>query len=266
MDKDIWVGILDAVRLKVYSNKQYVAGEVVPVINSLESPLIPPDLPNDGATRIGYSLPDTAPNKTCRLHYCGETAGTTVVFDWGDGTTTTSTGSGYKTVTHTHTSGGNYTLVIKVTAGSIYFGGGTTHTLWGTYNDNTYLRPRFKWVVFGNVGFDSYALYTAYGLETVKLPAGITIIKTWALSNCITLREIDVPATVTALYSAAFAAGYNLKRIRFNSATPPTVDNEIVFNSLPADCVISVPTGKLSAYTSAANYPNSDNYTYVEED
>ena len=266
MDKDVWVGILDAVRLKVYSSKQYVAGEVEPIINSLESPLIPLDLPNDGAIRFGFSLPGTAPTKTCRLHYCGETAGTTVVVDWGDGSTHTSTGSGYRTCVRNYPAGGNYTITMRVTAGSISFGGGTTHTLWGTYNDNTYLRPRFKWAVFGNAGLNSYVFYMAYGLEAVKLPAGMTEVGSYALSNCLTLKEIDIPATVTSIGTYAFAANYNLKRIRFNSATPPAVANANAFNALPADCVISVPTGKLSAYTSAENYPNSSNYAYIEED
>jgi hypothetical protein len=53
--------------------------------------------------------------------------------------------------------------------------------------------------------------------------------------------------------------------LRFNSATPPTVANSNAFSNLQSTCIISVPTGKLSAYTSAANYPSSSTYTYIEE-
>ena len=58
---------------------------------------------------------------------------------------------------------------------------------------------------------------------------------------------------------------YGLKELHFKPTTPPAVANANAFTGLPTDCVIYVPTGKLSAYTSAQNYPSSASYTYVEE-
>lgn len=263
MDKDIWVGILDAIRPKIFSNNQYVAGEVAGLINMLESPAIPPNLPNDGKIRIGYSMPATAPNKTARLCYYGNTSGTAVVVDWGDGSALeTYKGGGRKRLAHIYTDGAGCIITMEVKSGSIKFGGGSASSLWESY---AYEQNRIRWVVFGNAGIDSYALYYGTAIRAVRLPAGMETINTYALSNCIALEELDIPATVTSIEANALNGARNLLRLRFNSETPPTVASSTAFNSLPADCVISVPTGKMSAYTSAENYPSSDNYTYVEE-
>jgi hypothetical protein len=40
--------------------------------------------------------------------------------------------------------------------------------------------------------------------------------------------------------------------------------NSYAFNGIPSDCIIFVPAGSLSAYTSAQNYPSSSTYTYIE--
>jgi hypothetical protein len=42
------------------------------------------------------------------------------------------------------------------------------------------------------------------------------------------------------------------------------VESSTTFANIPTDCVIVVPTGTLSAYTSATNYPDSATYTYIE--
>jgi hypothetical protein len=53
--------------------------------------------------------------------------------------------------------------------------------------------------------------------------------------------------------------------MRFEGTTPPTVANSNAFSKVPTDCIISVPVGSLSAYTTATNYPDPATYTYVEE-
>jgi hypothetical protein len=70
---------------------------------------------------------------------------------------------------------------------------------------------------------------------------------------------------VTSIAALAFSSCYGLGEIHLQSATPPTVANSNAWQSLPTDCIIYVPIGSLSAYTSATNYPSSSKYTYVEE-
>ena len=75
---------------------------------------------------------------------------------------------------------------------------------------------------------------------------------------CNGVESIEIPSLVTSINQVSC---YGLKVLKFNGTTPPTVSQSI---TIPTDCKIYVPTGSLSAYTSAAKYPDSNTYTYVE--
>ncbi len=77
--------------------------------------------------------------------------------------------------------------------------------------------------------------------------------------------KVYIPATVTSIAASAFGSCTGLAEIHFKPTTPPTVANSNAWTGLPTNCKIYVPTGKLSAYTGASNYPSSSTYTYVEE-
>lgn len=102
-------------------------------------------------------------------------------------------------------------------------------------------------------------------LQEINLPQGLTAIPTSCFSSCGNLRTITIPAAVTTIGNYAFSGCVLLHKIKFLPTTPPTISNSNAFSNLPAGCVISVPTGSLSAYTSAQNYPSSSTYTYIEE-
>ena len=116
---------------------------------------------------------------------------------------------------------------------------------------------------FGAIG--NYFLYNCYSLLRVHLAPTTTSYGTTTLYATVSLRDIVIPAEVTAFGSNAFYICYSLRKIRFLGSTPPTIGATNAFSSLHPDCVISVPTGKLSAYQSAANYPDPNTYTYIEE-
>ena len=86
-----------------------------------------------------------------------------------------------------------------------------------------------------------------------------------AFRNCYSLTSITIPDGVTSIGTYAFSLNYSLGKIRFLPQTPPTVSGSNAFSSIETDCIISVPTGTLEAYTTATNYPSSATYTYVEE-
>ena len=112
---------------------------------------------------------------------------------------------------------------------------------------------------------NSSAFYNCYALSAIVILSGVTTIGSSAFRACYSLSSITIPSTVTSIATKAFYDCYGLAKIRFESGTPPTVSNSDAFTNIPPDCVISVPTGKLSAYTSASNYPSSSTYTYIEE-
>lgn len=104
-----------------------------------------------------------------------------------------------------------------------------------------------------------------YGLLNVNIPTNATTIDSDAFYSCTELASITIPPNVTTIYTYAFSSCTGLGEIHFKRSTPPTVRNSNAFYNLPTDCKIYVPTGSLSAYTSASNYPSSSTYTYVEE-
>lgn len=103
-------------------------------------------------------------------------------------------------------------------------------------------------------------------LTTLQLPNGLTSIGTQGFYVCTSLASMTIPPLVTSIGGAAFSTCYSLNRLRFEAQTPPSAATTTTFASLPTTCVISVPRGSLAAYTSATYYPDSNTYTYIEED
>ena len=299
---------------------------------------IPSGLPQDGATRIGYNIPEGG-NKTIVLVFTHNTGDTISVVDWLDGSATeTNTGNGAKTLTHTYASEGDCIAKITVSGGNIKFGGSSSSTIYGGQSNTTspYIKNYVKWIVLGNgvVELGNYAFadcralqeirfpstglttignnvfyynvalkgieipntvttigtsvfYSATGLEEIKFPAiaisgsvcnycislkdvtipsGVTSIGNTAFGDCWNLQSVVIPATVTSIGTSTFTHFYGAQKIRFAGTTPPTLAGSNSFGNMPTSCVISVPTGYLSAYTSAQYYPSSSTYTYIEED
>lgn len=85
-----------------------------------------------------------------------------------------------------------------------------------------------------------------------------------AFSYCSALTSITIPSSVTEIDQRAFDGCTHLGTITFAPTTPPTVANANAWSNIPTTCIIRVPQGTLSDYTSASNYPSSSTYTYVE--
>ena len=109
------------------------------------------------------------------------------------------------------------------------------------------------------------AFYNCYSLASISIPNNVTSIGSKAFYSLFSLSNIYIPNSVTTISNNAFQYCYSLAEIHFKSSTPPTVSSSNAFSDIPADCKIYVPTGSLSAYTSATNYPSSSTYTYIEE-
>lgn len=101
-------------------------------------------------------------------------------------------------------------------------------------------------------------------LQTVKLPATLTYMGPSSFRNCSALTSIVIPANVTSIQQYILYGCTSLTSIKFEGTTPPTVANANAWTDVPTTCTIQVPTGSLTAYTTANNYPNPNTYTYVE--
>ena len=115
----------------------------------------------------------------------------------------------------------------------------------------------------GVTSIGSFVFQSCSRLASVVISDSVTSIGTGAFVSCHSLVSVVIPDSVTSIGGNAFSSCYSLASIKFENATPPTVGSS-AFSSVPTDCVIKVPTGSLSAYTSASNYPDSSTYTYVE--
>lgn len=104
-----------------------------------------------------------------------------------------------------------------------------------------------------------------YAVRRVSIPNTVTAINGSAFAGSYSLLSITIPSSVASIGSKAFSNCYGLSEIHFERSSPPTVASSDAFLYVPKDCKIYVPAGKLSAYTSATNYPSSSTYTYIEE-
>ena len=133
----------------------------------------------------------------------------------------------------------------------------------------------------------NYAFNQCSTLNQITIPEGVTSIRDYCFQYCTNLRTVVIPDTATEIRYYAFNQVMNmvtltipdsvltiqqafstlagLKELHFKSTTPPTISSASTFSSLSTSCIIYVPTGSLSDYTSETNYPSSATYTYVEE-
>ena len=102
-----------------------------------------------------------------------------------------------------------------------------------------------------------------WSLVNIDIPSWLTTLGQNVISYCYSLTELTIPSTVTTIASYGIREPGALKRLRFISATPPAATASSSFTSIPNDCVILVPCGAMTAYTTATNYPNPNRYTYL---
>lgn len=117
---------------------------------------------------------------------------------------------------------------------------------------------------YGLDGIGNYGISNP-SVKAAQIPNTVTSLGASVFSGCNGLSSLIIPSSVTSIGATCFQNCYGLAELHFKSATPPTVSASTAFTNLPTDCVIYVPSGSLSAYTSATNYPSSSTYTYVEE-
>lgn len=155
----------------------------------------------------------------------------TVTVDWGDGSQTETYSN--SSITHNYEDTGKYDITLT-----------------------------------GNITGWSMSLQTKTDIEYVILPKGITQIPARPFDFCSNFQTVVIPDSVTSM-SGGLANGIH-NAIIFKGATPPAASTYTFYHdgdnndTLSTNVVIYVPSGSLSAYTSAENYPNPANYSYVE--
>lgn len=98
-------------------------------------------------------------------------------------------------------------------------------------------------------------------LESINIPSNIESIGYGCFQDCTGLKSVTIPNSVTYIWGSAFEDCTALENMTFEPTTPPELGGDL---GLPTTCVIRVPQGTLSKYTSASNYPDPSQYIYEE--
>ena len=100
-------------------------------------------------------------------------------------------------------------------------------------------------------------------LQTLDLGTTLVSIGDYCFKDCTTMERITIPESVTSIGDGAFNGCSSVDTIMFESSTPPTLGVD-AFVGVRNYAVIYVPTGSLSDYTSAPNYPSTSDVSYEE--
>lgn len=100
----------------------------------------------------------------------------------------------------------------------------------------------------------------------LKLNSGLLEISTEAFRTATILGDLEIPSSVTTLFTAAFEGTRIKGNLKFLGTEPPRSLMAFSYGNFSIEGKILVPRGSLSAYTSASDYPDPSRYTYEEYD
>ena len=197
---------------------------------------------NDGATRLHIRIA-TIGRMTVPL-YIGQTVANGVSIDWGDGSTAeTLAGTGNVNISHTYAEPGDYIISLMPDDGcTLSFGANSpSYCVMGLIGDNG--------MVYCNM------------LQDVSIGKNVTSINANAFSNCYSLASITIPAGVTSIGNSAFQRCYGMRYYDFSACTAiPTLFNTNVFNNIPSDCQMLIPSALFDEWSAATNWATYASY------
>ena len=107
----------------------------------------------------------------------------------------------------------------------------------------------------GVTSIGNRAFQYCYSLANITIPTGITSIGDRSFYNCYSLASITIPTGVTSIGDYAFTNCYGMRYYDFSSCTAiPTLSNTYVFNSIPSDCKMLIPSALYNRWKSATNW------------
>ena len=110
----------------------------------------------------------------------------------------------------------------------------------------------------------SSVFYNCYSLQSVSIPSGVTLIGSSAFYNCYSLVTLSFGTSLATIASKAFQNCYGMAEYHFAATTVPTLSATDVFSNIQSDCVIYVPSSKLTDYQTAENWSTYASYMVGE--
>ena len=115
----------------------------------------------------------------------------------------------------------------------------------------------------GVTSIGSNALYNCYSLASVTISSGATSIGNSAFYNCYSLASVTIPSEITSIGNNAFSSCYGVAEYHIKPTAVPT-GGTTMFSNIVSDCIIYVPSAKLSDYQGASNWSTYASYMQGE--
>ena len=97
--------------------------------------------------------------------------------------------------------------------------------------------------------------YYCSNLTIITITDGVTYISEHAFESCPSIAIITIPDSVTSIGSYAFKGCYGMRYYDFSACTDiPTLPNTTVFDGIPSDCQILIPSALYDAWSAATNW------------
>ena len=108
----------------------------------------------------------------------------------------------------------------------------------------------------------AHAFENCRSLREINIPESITTIQTSVFSGCSSLTTITLPKGITGVCGSAFQDCTGLKEIRVHASVPPKADYQAFYKVDTKACKLVVPAGAREAYKEADEWKEFD----IQED
>ena len=108
----------------------------------------------------------------------------------------------------------------------------------------------------------AHAFENCRSLREINIPESVTTIQTSVFSGCTSLTTITLPKGVTWVRGSAFQDCIGLKEIRVHASVPPKADYQAFYRVDTETCKLMVPEGTRDAYKEADEWKGFD----IQED
>lgn len=108
----------------------------------------------------------------------------------------------------------------------------------------------------------THAFENCRSLREINIPESVTTIQTSVFSGCTSLTTITLPKGVTWVCGSAFQDCIGLKEIRVHASVPPKADYQAFYRVDTETCKLMVPEGTRDAYKEADEWKGFD----IQED
>lgn len=109
---------------------------------------------------------------------------------------------------------------------------------------------------------EAHAFENCRSLREINIPESITTIQTSVFSGCSSLTTITLPKGITGVRGSAFQDCTGLKEIRVHASVPPKADYQAFYKVDTKACKLVVPAGAREAYKEADEWKEFD----IQED